>query len=345
MDDQRHKCSCLGWDPGPLLSKAHPGAKACGPNKKKSRKHQRFMARRELEQRALLRSGEKSLKVMMEPSETCTVQDSEPRKASQCSWSMEEKEIVKTHRSTFGPSATVGTVKQSSSSQDRHPKVTLPSGSSTCTDPLSCLSLKKPRKCVAIDCEMVGTGPVGKISELARCTVVNYDGEVIYDKYILPVLPILDYRTRWSGVTRQHMKRATPFRVARREILQILRNKIVVGHAIHNDFLALKYFHPREWTRDTSKSPLLKEKVGLPIKTNVSLKSLARELLHKEIQGSKNGHCSVEDARTSMELYRLVEIQWEQELASSLPSSPPDSGTDINHYMDDQYWPKDLDES
>lgn len=53
----------------------------------------------------------------------------------------------------------------------------------------------------------------------------------------------------------------------------------------------------------------------------------------------------MEDARTSMELYRLVEVQWEQELASSLPSSPPDSGTDIDHYMDDQYWPKDLDES
>lgn len=224
MDDQRPKCSCLDWDPGPPLNKAHPGARACGPNKKKSRKHLRFMARRELEQRGLLRRGEKALKVMMtDPSETCTVQDSEPWKASQCSRLTEEEAIVKTHRhlSVFGPRSTAGTVRQSSSSsQDGHTKVPLPSGSSACAGLLSCLSPKKPRKCVAIDCEMVGTGPVGRTSELARCTVVNYDGEVIYDKYILPLLPVSDYRTRWSGVTWRHMERATPFRVARGEVSQ-----------------------------------------------------------------------------------------------------------------------------
>lgn len=48
---------------------------------------------------------------------------------------------------------------------------------------------------------------------------------------------------------------------------------------------------------------------------------------------------------TAMELYRLVEVQWEQQ-ASSLQTHPedrePDSSTDMDQYMEDQYWPEDL---
>nr|XP_009679876.1 PREDICTED: apoptosis-enhancing nuclease {ECO:0000250/UniProtKB:Q8WTP8}-like [Struthio camelus australis] len=208
------------------------------------------------------------------------------------------------------------------------------------------LPLLRPGKYVAIDCEMVGTGPRGKLSELARCTVVNYEGDVVYDKYVQPELPIVDYRTRWSGITKQHMKNAIPFRAAQAEILKILKDKIVVGHAIHNDFQALKYFHPKDRTRDTSRIPLLNQKAGFPVKVSASLKSLAKHLLHKKIQVGHKGHSSVEDAQTTMELYRLVEVQWEKELASSLPPRPPspiaDSSTDSDQYMDDQYWPSDL---
>lgn len=60
----------------------------------------------------------------------------------------------------------------------------------------------------------------------------------------------------------------------------------MVGHAIHHDFQALKYFHPKERTRDTSQSPVLKKRAGLPVRANVSLKNLARYLLHKKIQVS-----------------------------------------------------------
>uniref|UniRef100_A0A8B9Z081 Interferon stimulated exonuclease gene 20 n=1 Tax=Buteo japonicus TaxID=224669 RepID=A0A8B9Z081_9AVES len=202
------------------------------------------------------------------------------------------------------------------------------------------------RKYVAIDCEMVGTGPQGRLSELARCSVVNYEGDVIYDKYVQPELPIVDYRTRWSGITKQHMKSAIPFKAAQAEILKILKDKIVVGHAVHNDFQALKYFHPKDRTRDTSRIPMLNKRAGLPGRASVSLKSLARHLLQKKIQVGCKGHSSVEDAQTAMELYRLVEVQWETELARSLPPRPPspitDPTADSNQYMDDQYWPTDL---
>ena len=46
-----------------------------------------------------------------------------------------------------------------------------------------------------------------------------------------------------------------------------------------------------------------------------------------------------------MELYRLVEVQWEQQAASSLRAPPedrePDSSTDVEQYMQDQYRPED----
>ncbi|KAM7080339.1 interferon-stimulated 20 kDa exonuclease-like 2 isoform 1-T2 [Ciconia maguari] len=172
----------------------------------------------------------------------------------------------------------------------------------------------QPGKLVAIDCEMVGTGPGGRTSDLARCSIVGYQGDVMYDRYIRPAAPIVDYRTRWSGIRRQHMANAVPFSKAQREILRILSGKIVVGHAIYNDFKALKYFHPKALTRDTSKIPLLNRKGGFPENTAISLKRLTKELLHKDIQVGKSGHSSVEDARATMELYKVVEAEWEQHL-------------------------------
>ncbi|XP_006861666.1 PREDICTED: interferon-stimulated 20 kDa exonuclease-like 2 [Chrysochloris asiatica] len=181
------------------------------------------------------------------------------------------------------------------------------------------LSQEIPRKMVAVDCEMVGTGPKGHVSSLARCSIVNYNGDVLYDEYILPPCHIVDYRTRWSGIRKQHMVNATPFKVARSQILKILTGKIVVGHAIHNDFKALQYFHPKSLTRDTSHIPLLNRKAECPENATVSLKRLTQKLLNRDIQVGKSGHSSVEDAQATMELYKLVEVEWEQHLAQNPP--------------------------
>ncbi|NP_001096663.1 interferon-stimulated 20 kDa exonuclease-like 2 [Danio rerio] len=173
-----------------------------------------------------------------------------------------------------------------------------------------------PIKYLALDCEMVGTGPKGAQSELARCSIVSYDGDVVYDKYVKPINPVTDYRTRWSGIRRQDLLHATPFYHAQKEIVKIITGKVVVGHAIHNDFKALKYFHPAFQTRDTSRIPLLNEKAGFPEKQCVSLKKLTQAILKRDIQTGYRGHSSVEDAKATMELYKVVERMWEQKLAS-----------------------------
>lgn len=78
-----------------------------------------------------------------------------------------------------------------------------------------------PAKYLAIDCEMVGTGPKGSISQLARCSIVSYEGDVVYDKFINPSMPVTDYRTRWSGIRRSDLIKATPYSQARKEVRKL----------------------------------------------------------------------------------------------------------------------------
>lgn len=49
----------------------------------------------------------------------------------------------------------------------------------------------------------------------------------------------------------------------------------------------------------------------------MSLKHLTKKLLSQGIQVGKSGHSSVEDAQATMELYELVEVEWERQLAQN----------------------------
>ncbi|XP_061532853.1 apoptosis-enhancing nuclease [Phycodurus eques] len=197
-----------------------------------------------------------------------------------------------------------------------------------------CPSSSAAAAVVALDCEMVGTGPHGRSSELARCSILDYHGNVLYDKYVRPLRPVTDYRTRWSGIRPHHLRDATPYAQAREEITGILQGKVVVGHSIHNDFGMLRILHPSHMVRDTGATCLLAQLAGFPRQRCVSLRVLARKLLNRRIQVGKKGHCSVEDALAALDLYKMVEGEWEWELQSHL--------TDDHHsaqYMQDEYWP------
>ncbi|XP_043971962.1 interferon-stimulated 20 kDa exonuclease-like 2 isoform X2 [Gambusia affinis] len=224
--------------------------------------------------------------------------------------------------SSFNPLSITFTVTNESS----HTKPNQPVNTKT-TATLSCASKSNARKLstpagnpikyLAIDCEMVGAGPKGSISQLARCSIVSYDGDVIYDKFIKPSMYVTDFRTRWSGIRPRDLSKATPFAQARQEILRLLMGKIVIGHAIHNDFKALSYTHPAALTRDTSKIPLLNLKAGFGEKECASLKRLTKAIFNRDIQTGRKGHSSVEDAKATMELYKVVEEEWESTLAST----------------------------
>lgn len=191
-------------------------------------------------------------------------------------------------------------------------------------------------RCVAIDCEMVGTAYGGTTNALGRCSIVNYDGEVLYDKYIKPDLPIMDYRTRWSGITAAHMENAVPFHQAKPTIQTMLKGKIVIGHDVQNDFRVLCFGHPHEDIRDTSRYRGLRFLAGEDgKKRSVGLKAMVGRLLGKTIQFGS--HCSVEDARATMSLYRLVDKQWEEDANSLYPDQHFRSSL-----LDDHFWPDNL---
>ncbi|KAG4098649.1 exonuclease [Neocallimastix lanati (nom. inval.)] len=162
---------------------------------------------------------------------------------------------------------------------------------------------------VSIDCEMVGVGPEGKESALARVSIVNYYGNVILDKFVLPREKVVDYRTHVSGITKEILKDAEPFLEVQKEVADILKNKLVIGHSLEHDFNALLLDHPSKLIRDTSHyKPFRKITNG----STPSLKKLTKAILGLDVQAGE--HSSVEDAQATMLLYRKVRNEWENEL-------------------------------
>lgn len=171
-----------------------------------------------------------------------------------------------------------------------------------------------PGKYIAIDCEMVGTGPEpDRDSALARVSVVNYHGHQIYDSYVQVKVPVTDYRTAVSGIEPKHLRHdvARPFKEVHKDIKTLLEGRILVGHAVKNDLDALLLKHDKRYIRDTSKYSKFRELAYIPGRTP-SLKTLVEKLLGVEIQ--VGAHSSVEDARATMALYRLEKQRFEEEI-------------------------------
>ncbi|XP_055078259.1 apoptosis-enhancing nuclease isoform X2 [Periophthalmus magnuspinnatus] len=195
---------------------------------------------------------------------------------------------------------------------------------------------------VSLDCEMVGTGPGGRVSEVARCSVIDYHGNVLFDEYIRPIGQITDYRSPWSGIRKHHLTKAMPFSHARDRVQSLLDSKVLVGHSVQFDLKSLDLVHPGHMIRDTSCTHLLTRLAGFPREHRPSLKALTNRLLHRKIQVGSRGHCSVEDASAALDLYKLVEGEWEREAELSLRDEQdptPPSYASSQHFLNDEYWP------
>lgn len=166
-------------------------------------------------------------------------------------------------------------------------------------------------KQLAMDCEMVGIGD-GTESMLARVSIVNRHGGCVYDEYVKPREKVQDYRTAVSGIRPHDLENGKDFETVQAKVAEILKGRILVGHALKHDLAVLFLSHPRRSQRDTSRYKLFRNvsKGNTP-----SLKKLAAELLGIDIQTGE--HNSVEDARTAMELYVLYKNRWESNLYST----------------------------
>lgn len=169
------------------------------------------------------------------------------------------------------------------------------------------------QKYVALDCEMVGVGNDGLRSALALVVIVDYYGRVIYQKYVQPTEPVTDYRTFVSGIRPEHLVKAENFRVVQKEVSDIIRNKIVVGHGLINDMKALLLSHSWKSTRDTAAYRLFTFKGQGGKMRAKKLKLLVHQHLGIDIQTGE--HEPAEDARAALALYKLFRRQWEHEEA------------------------------
>ncbi|KAA1115060.1 3'-5' exonuclease [Puccinia graminis f. sp. tritici] len=74
------------------------------------------------------------------------------------------------------------------------------------TKKLAKLTKAQQKEYVAIDCEMVGVGPNGSVSALARVSIVDFHGNVLLDQYVKPTQPVTQYRTWVSGIRAKHLR-------------------------------------------------------------------------------------------------------------------------------------------
>ncbi|EMP31519.1 Putative RNA exonuclease NEF-sp [Chelonia mydas] len=145
-----------------------------------------------------------------------------------------------------------------------------------------------------LDCEMCLTE---KGNEVTRVSLVDAKGQCIMDELIKPETQILNYFTRYSGITRKIL---LPVKTKLPEIQDKLKkllpcDAVLVGHSLNADLHALQMIHPS--VIDTSL--LFARHKGRRFK----LKFLAKAVLGKEIQSeNKVGHDPTEDAEAALEL-------------------------------------------
>eukprot|EP00731_Ephydatia_muelleri_P021433 Em0014g24a len=117
-----------------------------------------------------------------------------------------------------------------------------------------------------------------ELSVAGKCSVVNYEGDILFDKFINPEIPVHSFRTKYSGIRRRDLNSAMPLSEAKVCITELLNRAVLVA--------------------------------GLAEGAVPSLKKLTERLLGQVIQVGP--HSSLEDAMSAMHLYKLVEEDWEE---------------------------------
>ncbi|XP_043968414.1 RNA exonuclease 1 homolog isoform X3 [Gambusia affinis] len=147
----------------------------------------------------------------------------------------------------------------------------------------------------SLDCEMCYTV---QGLELSRVTVISSSLQVVYDTFVRPDSEVIDYNTRFSGISEEDVKgNHTSLRQVQETLLSFISaDTILVGHGLETDLCLLKLLHGT--VVDTS--VVFPHRLGPPNK--LSLNRLTAEYLRRIIQESVCGHDTGEDAAACMEL-------------------------------------------
>ncbi|KAH7644802.1 rna exonuclease t-like protein [Dermatophagoides farinae] len=136
-------------------------------------------------------------------------------------------------------------------------------------------------KAYALDCEMCFTESA---SEVCRVTIIDFGGEVIYDKLVKPISKIIDYVTKYSGIKETDLIDVTnTLEDVQQDILKMISaESFIIGHGLDSDFRALKLLHDN----------IIDTAFLFPHKARI-------------IQEDEIGHDSAEDAKAALDLVKL----------------------------------------
>jgi len=188
---------------------------------------------------------------------------------------------------------------------------------------------------VAIDCEMMRSN-IGQV--LGRVSVVNYEGETIFDTFVCYPKPVIITNTQeeysgigWNDIDSKNG--ALSFSEVQAHLVELLRDRIVIGHDIQKDLREMSMDLPSHiqqlqgvglWltsvtfditVRDIQKCRRYLRFAERGAHQGPKLKNLALNVLGRPIKQGRVS--SVEDAVATMELYRHAEEDIEQEQGKS----------------------------
>ncbi|KAI9040291.1 putative RNA exonuclease [Aspergillus affinis] len=164
---------------------------------------------------------------------------------------------------------------------------------------------------IAIDCEMVGVRD-GR-QELAFLSAVDFlTGQMLISRYVVPSEEVVDWRSKFSGITKGIMYSAicsgaafSGWREARDKLWEFMDNStILVGQSLNYDLEVLGICHAKIvdtaiLTAETVFPSVISTE---PLPRMWGLKSLAKDLLSLEIQNGNCGHSALEDAYAAREV-------------------------------------------
>lgn len=147
----------------------------------------------------------------------------------------------------------------------------------------------------ALDCEMAFT-KCGM--EVIKISVVQMNGNIVYDHFVKPYNTIVDYGTEIHGITEQHLLNATKtLNDVHNDLKEFIHaESIIVGHGVFNDLRIMRFIHKR--VIDSSIVFSVKDRPRFCF----SLKTLARHVLNREFRAPGECHDSVQDASVAMEI-------------------------------------------
>lgn len=170
---------------------------------------------------------------------------------------------------------------------------------------------------LALDCDLVGTGPGGKTDRCLRCTIVNFNGMVVYDALVECSEPVTDWRglkeKLYNSSKEVPSGKPLPLEAVSKSVERIIKGRIVIGHSLVTDLRSLNLTHPFTLMRDTTnQSPFCPAgHAG----RELSLSKLVMERLGINFQA--NVQPSTDAARAVLALYKSVHREWESLMRDS----------------------------